>query len=100
MSTYKLNKFAMIDYIVNDSINIPYVSVSEYEGSLKLTEEELSVVGWYHSHPDFPPHPSDTDLETQSSMQACFDNTLKPFIGFILTPYFQNTSDFRLVFSK
>ncbi|SAL96616.1 hypothetical protein [Absidia glauca] len=48
------------------------------------------VVGWYHSHPTFEPHPSIRDIENQTSYQTLFrhDKTGdEPFIGVIVTPY-------------
>ncbi|CAO3600419.1 unnamed protein product [Absidia cylindrospora] len=48
------------------------------------------VVGWYHSHPTFEPHPSIRDIENQTSYQTLFRHEKtgdEPFIGVIVTPY-------------
>jgi len=59
----------------------------------------MSVVGWYHSHPDFQPNPSITDIENQASYQQLFqgDNlsdrdsgdieSVSPFVGLIVGTY-------------
>lgn len=52
----------------------------------------MSIVGWYHSHPDFQPTPSITDIENQASYQKLFqggDHSLKvsPFVGLIVGTY-------------
>lgn len=59
--------------------------VSQVEQSLGLLNEGYDLLGWFHSHPLFPPNPSRTDVNTQAEMQMqfCTDRE-KPFIGFIL----------------
>lgn len=59
--------------------------VSQVEQSLGLLSEGYDLLGWFHSHPLFPPNPSRTDVNTQAEMQMqfCTDKE-KPFIGFIL----------------
>ncbi|GAM28754.1 hypothetical protein SAMD00019534_119300 [Acytostelium subglobosum LB1] len=37
----------------------------------------LDLVGWYHSHPNFPPIPSLRDIETQSSYQKLLNHSLE-----------------------
>lgn len=46
----------------------------------------MSVVGWVHSHPGFPPLPSLQDLNTQKEMQCCFEKN-GPFMGIIIGPH-------------
>lgn len=55
--------------------------VSQVEQSASLVAEGNELLGWFHSHPAFPPNPSRTDVRTQGEMQHQFE---KPFIGFIL----------------
>ncbi|KAI1280671.1 Deubiquitinase MYSM1 [Halotydeus destructor] len=61
--------------------------VSQAEASEKIRASELSVVGWYHSHPTFVPNPSLRDLETQAKYQELFKEGDMPFIAFIMSPY-------------
>lgn len=65
--------------------NIFFIVVSQVQQSIKLKEEGFELLGWFHSHPTFPPNPSLTDIQTQRDMQEQFGNRIdKPFIGFIL----------------
>jgi protein MYSM1 len=51
-------------------------------------ELRLEVVGWYHSHPTFPPEPSLRDLENQTAHQTAFiKQGVEPFVGVIVNPY-------------
>ncbi|KAL7536225.1 hypothetical protein ACHAXR_009552 [Thalassiosira sp. AJA248-18] len=68
-----------------------------------IANHGMSVVGWYHSHPDFQPNPSITDIDNQASYQQLFrgDNVAKkdsvesnnhaesaiPFVGLIVGTY-------------
>ncbi|KAI9029000.1 hypothetical protein CLU79DRAFT_737095 [Phycomyces nitens] len=55
-----------------------------------FSEKGYNVVGWYHSHPTFEPHPSIRDIENQTSYQTLFRDEKtgdEPFIGVIVTPY-------------
>lgn len=50
----------------------------------------MTVVGWYHSHPVFPPNPSGIDVDNQRNYQALFRDAAsgaEPFVGFIVGPY-------------
>ncbi|GAB0089863.1 Histone H2A deubiquitinase MYSM1 [Sergentomyia squamirostris] len=58
--------------------------VSQVEQSHQLIMEGFQLLGWFHSHPLFPPNPSRTDIETQSGMQKLFSAENSPFVGFIL----------------
>jgi len=66
------------------AINCEMCPVSQVEQSSKLIEEGYELLGWFHSHPNFPPIPSRTDLKTQTEMQTQFASN-NPFIGFILS---------------
>ncbi|OAD01377.1 Homeodomain-like DNA binding domain-containing transcription factor [Mucor lusitanicus CBS 277.49] len=57
---------------------------SEMQAREVFAEKGLNVVGWYHSHPTFEPHPSIRDIENQTSEEKTGD---EPFIGVIVTPY-------------
>ncbi|KAI8980989.1 hypothetical protein BDB01DRAFT_794919 [Pilobolus umbonatus] len=63
---------------------------SEMKAREDFREKGYTVVGWYHSHPTFEPHPSIRDIENQTSYQTLFREEKtgdEPFIGVIITPY-------------
>ncbi|CAO3636879.1 unnamed protein product [Cunninghamella echinulata] len=63
---------------------------SEMEAREFFSNNDYIVVGWYHSHPTFEPHPSIRDIENQTSYQTLFrheETGDEPFIGVIVTPY-------------
>jgi histone H2A deubiquitinase len=62
--------------------------VSQTEASEIIQYAGLEVVGWYHSHPTFPPNPSLQDIQTQVRVQQWFAKTLAPFVGIIVAPYY------------
>ncbi|KAG9287133.1 hypothetical protein G9A89_001027 [Geosiphon pyriformis] len=57
---------------------------SEVKAREAFESKGLEIVGWYHSHPVFEPHPSIRDMENQSRYQ---DYLASPFIGIIVSPY-------------
>lgn len=67
--------------------------VSQSESVTAISNDGLSVVGWVHSHPGFPPLPSLQDLNTQKEMQCCFEKN-GPFMGIIIGPH---NGELRLV---
>lgn len=46
--------------------------VSEMAARNEFEQQGLSAVGWYHSHPTFPPNPSIRDIENQANYQKLF----------------------------
>jgi hypothetical protein len=63
---------------------------AELEVRRKIKEQNLSIVGWYHSHPIFQPDPSLVDLENQNNYQTLFkdeDTGDIPYVGAIVGPY-------------
>ena len=62
-----------------------------------IAKHGMSVVGWYHSHPDFQPIPSVTDVDNQASYQQLFQGStesksrnnepVSPFVGLIVGTY-------------
>lgn len=59
--------------------------MSQVNQSDSLIKEGYELLGWFHSHPTFPPNPSRTDVATQADMQLQFSiENDRPFIGFIL----------------
>ena len=65
--------------------------VIEEEIKQNLEQRSLSVVGWYHSHPVTPPHPSVKDIENQLDYQIALkgesEATYLPCIALICSPY-------------
>lgn len=60
--------------------------MSQVQQSDSLISEGYNLLGWFHSHPAFPPNPSSTDVGTQADMQLQFSlENDRPFIGFILS---------------
>lgn len=60
--------------------------------------KSLSVVGWYHSHPSFPPIPSIRDVINQTNYQTLLklDDGTEPFIGVIVAPFQQELSEIKV----
>ena len=65
--------------------------VVEEEIKQNLEQRSLSVIGWYHSHPVTPPHPSVKDIESQLDYQIALkgdnESSYLPCIGLICSPY-------------
>uniref|UniRef100_A0A1B0CU30 SWIRM domain-containing protein n=2 Tax=Lutzomyia longipalpis TaxID=7200 RepID=A0A1B0CU30_LUTLO len=58
--------------------------VSQVEQADSLIMGGFQLLGWFHSHPLFPPNPSRMDIETQGEIQRLFSADDTPFMGFIL----------------
>ena len=60
-----------------------------------IANHGMTAVGWYHSHPDFQPNPSVTDIENQANYQQLFQGSdlagrnaeVSPFVGLIVGTY-------------
>lgn len=73
-------------------MNVEMDPESEIEVRREIQEKNLRVVGWYHSHPNFPPDPSIRDIENQHNYQKLFVDTehrTEPFVGVIIGTYDQ-----------
>lgn len=66
-------------------------SAVEEEIRQNLETRNLSVVGWYHSHPRSAAHPSVKDIENQLEYQVIMkgetESSYTPCVGFICSPY-------------
>lgn len=66
-------------------------SAVEEEIRSNLESRNLSVVGWYHSHPRSAAHPSVKDIENQIEYQVIMKGETEanyvPCVGFISSPY-------------
>lgn len=64
-----------------------------------MIEKNVSLVGWYHSHPKFPAHPTlrdcDAQLDYQIKMRGPSDATYSPCVGVICCKFY-----FYLFFHK
>ena len=62
---------------------------SEVELRDLISRRNMEVVGWYHSHPEFPPKPSNRDVENQLNYQGLFrkESGEEPFVGLIVGTY-------------
>ena len=56
-------------------VNVEMDPASELEIRELIHERNLSIVGWYHSHPTCPPEPSVRDLENQHNYQLLFQRS-------------------------
>jgi hypothetical protein len=68
-------------------MNVEMDPTSECEVRQAITDSNMSVVGWYHSHPTFRPDPSIVDLQNQRNYQQLFRDELmneEPFVGVII----------------
>lgn len=63
---------------------------AEWKARETISNLDMEVVGWYHSHPRFRPDPSLTDVFNQEQHQCMdHDNTtfIKPFVGLIVSTF-------------
>ncbi|XP_014251670.1 MPN domain-containing protein isoform X2 [Cimex lectularius] len=64
-----------------------------------LEARRLSLVGWYHSHPNAPAAPTlrdiDAQLEYEMKMKGSSDATYTPVVGIICSPYHQECTSFE-----
>eukprot|EP00884_Botryococcus_braunii_P019406 jgi/Botrbrau1/6149/Bobra.331_2s0039.1 len=81
----------------DDRINVEMDAEDEYRVRQAIEREpEMRVVGWYHSHPQFPAMPSLIDLYNQVNQQHAHRSTeheCEPFIGAIVGPYDRGLRD-------
>ncbi|OMH79622.1 MPN domain-containing protein [Zancudomyces culisetae] len=77
----------------HDEVNVEMDPESELQVRQQISECQLQVVGWYHSHPTFVPLPSRIDIDNQYAYQSLFSNDTAnalPFVGAIVGPYDPN----------
>ncbi|PVV01186.1 hypothetical protein BB560_004406 [Smittium megazygosporum] len=56
----------------NDHLNVEMDPTSEWLVRQEISELNMRVVGWYHSHPTFLPNPSNIDIQNQMAYQNLF----------------------------
>ena len=73
-------------------------STNHFEITNKIRNiDNLELIGWYHSHPNFENYPSNTDC-FQHYQQKYDDESINPYIGLIISPWndqFQSKSNYR-----
>lgn len=69
-----------------NDVNVEMDPTSAIDVRQQIEEQNMQVVGWYHSHPTFVPDPSLMDIENQKSYQTQWrdEQTLEPFVGAIV----------------
>ncbi|XP_068244609.1 histone H2A deubiquitinase MYSM1-like [Palaemon carinicauda] len=72
---------------VSSGVECDMCPISQSTACTTIHEGGVQVVGWYHSHPTFPPNPSIQDIDTQSQMQQWFARQEAPFLGIIVSPF-------------
>lgn len=72
---------------VSSGVECDMCPVSQSAACTTIHEGGVLVVGWYHSHPTFPPNPSVQDISTQSQMQQWFARQDAHFLGIIVSPF-------------
>lgn len=72
---------------VSSGVECDMCPVSQSAACTTIHEGGVQVVGWYHSHPTFPPNPSVQDMNTQSQMQQWFARQDAHFLGIIVSPF-------------
>ena len=55
----------------------------------KALNRDQSIIGWYHSHPQFEVDPSNIDVMNHNAYQAQFNKDNKPFMALIVGTYSQ-----------
>lgn len=77
---------------LNDTELAPLV---EEDIARAIEHRKLSLIGWYHSHPNAPPTPTLRDVEAQLDyeirMKGSSDAAYLPCIGFICSPYLEDS---------
>jgi hypothetical protein len=77
-------------------VNVEMDPTSALEVQQTITDRNMQVVGWYHSHPIFQPDPSIVDLENQNNYQKLFRDEKfneEPFVGAIVGENFSSLYD-------
>ena len=86
----------------DNTINVEMDPESEVQVRDKIKEYGMVCVGWYHSHPCFPPVPSIIDLKNQLNYQRLVRDELsdlEPFVAAIVSPYDLNVKSDNSTFS-
>lgn len=73
----------------------------EAEIQKSIEQQQLTLVGWYHSHPTSPAAPTlrdvDAQLDYQIRMKGSSDSNYSPCVGLICCKYKYNILCSRLV---
>eukprot|EP01039_Chlorochromonas_danica_P000887 gene888-968_t len=72
----------------NGATDVEMEATAEFVVRETVAKLDLSIVGWYHSHPKFAPDPSIIDLANHYGLQTAFHDPitgLEPFVGLIIS---------------
>lgn len=72
----------------NGATDVEMEATAEFVVRETVAKLDLSIVGWYHSHPKFAPDPSIIDLANHYGLQTAFRDPitgLEPFVGLIIS---------------
>lgn len=72
--------------IASSTTHCDMCPISQANAAESIHNQNLQILGWFHSHPTFAPEPSQQDLDTQKLVQQWIGHN-KPCIGVILTPF-------------
>lgn len=100
--TAKLNNCILLDLSITHAFPCRNVKAErdqadkvEAEISNAIEKEQLTLVGWYHSHPTFPAAPTlrdiDAQLDYQIKMKGSSDSSYTPCVGIINCNYHSHT---------
>lgn len=78
------------------STDVEMNPIAEYKAREYAAKEGLQIIGWYHSHPRFKPHPSLIDISNQLQYQSLMRESSShlPFVGLIISSYANDTSEY------
>jgi proteasome lid subunit RPN8/RPN11 len=80
----------------NGSTDVELDAEAEFKAMEKVSDMNLKIVGWYHSHPRFKGDPSVIDVSNQRNYQHLFrdEKTGKePFVGLIISTFDKQLED-------
>ncbi|XP_077291197.1 uncharacterized protein LOC143914753 [Arctopsyche grandis] len=96
-----IKKYIPCDSLENSGTHCDMCPVSQSRASNLISQQGLKTVGWYHSHPLFPPQPSAQDILSQADLQMAFSP--HPFVAVIVSPFWppgRTSSQYKCFITK
>ncbi|CAG9769488.1 unnamed protein product [Ceutorhynchus assimilis] len=84
--TLKICCYEPCKNVASSSTECEMCPISQAAAADIIHSKNFDVLGWFHSHPNFAPQPSQQDLETQHVLQEWIGSG-RPCIGMIMTPF-------------